>query len=81
MPIPAIPLQAKALKYAKAVGAGYMDYSRKVKAINVAAEQKLQPKFGASQASDAQMLAKEIRQQKKEQNVSLRNSIRSKLNI
>ena len=67
---------------AKAVVTGYADYAHKVKDINASVEKKFSKSFGnASTAADVGMVVKEIRKEKKEQGVSLRNSIRSKLNL
>lgn len=67
---------------AKAVGAGVVDYGKKHKAANMQAEKNLAGTFGnSSQAADVQRVAKETRRIKKEQGISLRNSIRSKLEL
>lgn len=72
---------SKTKKTVKGVGAGIVDYSRQMKDINMQAENNLRSKFGASQASDVQMLSSEMQRLKKERNVSLKNSIRSKLGL
>lgn len=72
---------SKTVKTGKGVASGIVDYSRKMKEINTTAESNLKSKYGASQASDVQMLSSEMQRLKKERNVSLRNSIRGKLGL
>lgn len=69
-------------KVGRALGAGVSDYGAKHKAANMQAEKNLKGTFGnASKASDVQRVANETRRIKKEQGVSLRSSIRSKLDL
>ena len=73
---------SKTVRTGKAVASGLVDYSRKMKEINVQAERNLSGTYGNSSTdADAQRVASEIQRLKKERNVSLRNSIRSNLKI
>ena len=72
----------KVSEVAKAVASGYKDYSAQVKTANRDAEDKIRPTYGvASSNDDAERVTKETNRLKKERNVSLRNSVRSKLGL
>jgi hypothetical protein len=73
---------SKTFKTGKGVASGIVDYSRQMKEVNAQAEKNLSRSYGnSSTAADAQRVGEEIQRLKKERNISLKNSVRSKLGL
>jgi hypothetical protein len=71
----------KGKKTAQAFIGGYGDYSKQVAGLNQEAESNLSGKMYGSSEAKAGQVSDEISRLKKERNISLRNSVRTRLGL